>query len=144
MITENDIQKNVELAANDWAGIAHLKSDHLRGIRLMAMNTHGLCAACGESLNNGGDINVCHIVSDGRNGKGIAPNNVYVGHKECNDYDREVCSGNPFLIVSSMARPDLVISSVPSRRDALAFVQSHDAGDKARRWQARDAARLAG
>lgn len=135
MITNEDIELNMSLAANGWEGITVLKSDHLRGIRAMAINTHGLCAACGESLAND-EVNICHIVS-ASHGKGLAPNNVYVGHKACNDFDREECKGDAFLIVASMARPELILNAIPSRKEALQFLMEYDKGCKARRARIR-------
>ena len=116
------VAKNVALAAAGWAGVSTLKSDHIRGIRTMALDTHNTCAACGEALT--GDINLCHIVG-AEHGRGIADHNTYVGHVTCNDYDREVCEGNPFRIFASMVRPDLIIASVPRRREALAAYAAH-------------------
>lgn len=141
MITTNDIERNIELSANEWQGITVLKSDHMRGIRSMAINTHGLCAACGESLANE-EVNICHIVS-AEHGKGIAPNNVYVGHKACNDFDREECKGDAFLIVASMAMPELILNAIPSRAEALAFLREYEKGCKARRAGIRRQARQA-
>lgn len=133
MITVNDIRANIELAANDWPGISSLRSNHIRAIRLMAQLTHNTCAACGEELGHAPQL--AHIVS-AEESKGIAAYNVYVAcGKECNDIDREVFNGDPFLIASGMVRPDLVISRVPGRAEAMTFLASaltSDA-DKARK-----------
>ena len=133
MITANDIQVNVELGAAGWPGISTLRSNHIRAIRLMAQLTHNVCAGCGEAI--GAAPHLAHIVA-ADNDKGIADNNVYVAcGKECNDIDREVFNGDPFLIVNGMVRPDLVISRIPNRAEAMAFLASaltSDA-DKARK-----------
>ena len=136
--TTAHVAHNVALSAAGWAGVTSLKSDHMRGIRIMAVEqSNGTCAACGEAL-AGEAINVCHIVATRGTGNGMAPHNVYVGHLACNDYDREVCEGDPFRVFASLARPDLVISNVPPRRVALAACAEADA-IKARRFAIRNA-----
>jgi hypothetical protein len=140
MITANDIRDNIELSANGWAGISTLRSDHIRAIRLMAQLTHNTCAGCGEAI--GHAPHLAHIVA-ATGDKGIAANNVYVAcGKECNDIDREVFNGDPFLIVSGMVRRDLILETIPSRAEALAFLAGAltNDGDKARKIALRLAA----
>lgn len=116
------VARNVALAAAGWPGVSSITPAHIRGIRNMAIATHNTCAACGESLVGEGDarVELCHIVS-AKSGHGITEFNAYVGHKACNDYDREVCEGDPFEIVKRMVRRDLVITEVPSRKVALPY-----------------------
>ena len=140
MITDMHIRANMELAAAGWKGISALHSSHIRAIRTMAIATHNTCAACGESL-DGEELNLCHIVGEEKHGKGIAPFNVYVGHKTCNDLDRELFDGNPFRIVEGMARPDLILESIPSRREAFAIAEAWEERAKARRAARRQASR---
>lgn len=138
--TTTHVARNVALAASGWAGVSTVKSNHIRGIRTMAVTTHNTCAACGEPLT--GEINLCHIVG-AEHGKGVADHNTYVGHVTCNDFDREVCEGDPFRILASMARPDLIIASVPRRGVALAAHEAYVAREgaaKERRAYARHAA----
>ena len=133
-ITRTHVAQNVALAAAGWAGVSTLRSDHIRGIVGMAVATHNTCAACGEALS--GALDVCHIVG-AAHGKGFVPFNAYVGHKACNDYDRESCQGDAFRVVATMVRRDLVLASIPARAEALAY-SGHD--DKARRAAKRDSA----
>lgn len=145
------IAANVTLAAASWAGVSTVKSDHIRNIRAIAVATHNTCAACGEALS--GTLEAAHIVScDYGNGmtskeaygKGFADYNIYIGHKSCNDYDRVSCKGDPFAIVASMVRPDLIIGKMPTRGEAARMVadlaDASDA-DAIRRAAARDAVR---
>lgn len=114
-----------------------LKSNHIRGLRnILAERQGGLCAGCGQSL-TGVRMELCHIVSAAY-GKGIIPANVYVGCKECNDYDREVSNGDAAAIIASMVRPDLVELFHPDRPTCLA-ASGNDRAASVR--AARDAAR---
>ena len=139
MITTSDIEALITLAANEWPGVSTLKSDHRRAIRLMAQATHNTCAACGET--QGETTHLAHIVS-AREGWGVTANNVYVAHPSCNDFDREACAGDPYAILSSMVRPDLVLGRIPKRAEALAFLAAHDASERALSAR-RNAARMA-
>lgn len=133
--TPSHVAANVALAAAGWAGTSNLKSDHVRVLRLMRHT----CAACGEALDE--TANVCHIVG-ATGGWGYVDHNVYVGHRSCNDIDREILDGDPFKILAAMVRPDLIFRTIPSRKEALAWAREHDTTEaiKARRLAARLAA----
>ena len=112
-------EKNLALAQEDWKGVTRIASNHIRGIRNWAIDwTRGVCAGCGLRRNL---TEMAHIVGQSANasGKGYVPFNIYAACKGCNDFDREVAKGDPFMIIKSLSRPDLVIPEILSRKEAL-------------------------
>lgn len=97
----------------------------------------GVCAACGETLNDGTALEVCHLVSGGPKRRGYVAGNLYAGHKSCNDDDRELFG---YVVpVTSLARPDVVALTRPTTDDLATMVDTNR-GDM---LAARRAARLA-
>lgn len=118
---------------------ANASSSHngtwIKAVRsIMAEWQGNVCAGCGHSL-IGARIELCHI-NPFKCGYGIGPGNVYVGCKDCNDYDRLVCKGDAATIVSRMVRPDLVARTLPTEEAIKArMVRVQDSAA----WSARDA-----
>lgn len=94
-----------------------LNTAHMTGLRLILMRMQGFtCAGCGNRLS--GTVEVCHInpSSQRTTGYEVAPSNVYAGCKACNTYDRNKTGEE---IVRSMARPDLVQRTHPTRKECI-------------------------
>jgi len=145
MITHTDHRSLVALAGDDflWTAYAGTQSypagDAFRGL-VAILNTaqDGLCVACGEGL-AGERTQVCHIVSGGPKGRGYVGGNLYLGHVDCNDLDREVYGA--IVPLDSLVRADLILAERPSRSAMLAAVPTDDGTSKARRLALREAHR---
>jgi hypothetical protein len=99
-----------------------LRTDHMTGLRLLLMRAQGfVCAGCGNKLS--GTVEVCHINPSSQRVTGyeIVPGNVYAGCKACNTYDRNKTGEQ---IVRSMARPDVVARTHPTRKECVAVAET--------------------
>lgn len=137
MITSTAHAALVAMAGDDflWTAYAGTQSypagDAFRGlVEILRDAQEGLCVACGEGL-AGERTQVCHIVSGGPKGRGYVGGNLYLGHVDCNDIDREVYG--TVVPLASLVRSDLILSERPTRAAMLAAVPTDDGSAKARR-----------
>ena len=113
------------------------RSDEIAGlVALLTVAQGGICAACGDTL-AGEATQFCHLVS-APSGRGFMPGNGYIGHVDCNTYDRDRCGR--VVAPSDLVRADLVQTEWPSRQACLAAYADRQAA-RAHRADMRDAHR---
>lgn len=126
-------------ASFDWAGYkgacARPQGGQAALLRYLTSVQGGVCAACGDDLNDGTALEVCHLVSGGAKRRGYVPGNLYAGHKSCNDDDRE-CFG-AIVPPESLARPDVVLTTRPTTADLEPFATTTTTATLAARRAAR-------
>jgi len=120
-------------------GTSRPRSDAFPGLLAwLAIEQNGICPACGDAL--GMELlNVNHLISQGKRQGGYVEGNIYLGHRECNELDAELFG--MVVPVESLARPDMVATTYPTRATMLALAPSK--GRKGDRRTAR-LARMAG
>lgn len=97
---------------------AQIDSAHRQGLTaILTDRQQGLCLACGDTL--AGAIDLCHIVPSRKGNAGVMGGNVYVGHGQCN-LDDAFLFGNGIVPLASLARLDLLVTSLPTRAACVA------------------------
>lgn len=91
------------------------------GLRVLLWEAQeGLCAACGHGVAVS-DLEVAHIVGNAGSpskSRGNTDANIYASHATCNLDDADLFGD--VVPPASLARPDLVMMTYPSRADMLA------------------------
>lgn len=135
MITDAHVATFAAMAGPDFRwdtpnAPKQLDSRHRQGlVILLASMQAGLCVACGDAL-AGERVDLCHIVASRISGRGVMPGNTYIGHSGCNDDDAKAFGD--IVPIRSLAMPELVAMSHPTRKECLAASAEYAATRKER------------